>query len=107
MGIGGDKVNKTILIGSLLACVAALSFFLGVYAEDNSDEELQERIQEIDVKIKDKVSLMNIGQLRATIIEYSYCVNYEDYLESIDFPITEVDEMSCLNHLEEFLDRIQ
>jgi len=100
-------VNRKILIlfGMSLVSVGILGFTIGTIYGD-TDKEFQEKKKIVDAKILEKLELFNIGQLRAITIEYQYCVHWEDYLISIDSPITYVDKVGCLNHLEKFIDTV-
>ena len=95
-------MNKTIIV--IVLCCVIFTVGLGVHVL--ADNEFEQKLKIVDEKLKQKVDKMTIGQIRALIIEYHYCVYWEDYLISIDFPITYVDKVSCLNHIEEFLDLI-
>lgn len=96
------KVSVLLIIIAII-----ISFTVGIYADEQEDIELKDKIKIVDKKILEKLELMNIGQLRAIIIEYSYCVHYEDYLKTTDLPIKWVDKISCLNHLGNFVDGIK
>lgn len=95
-------MNKTIIV-TVLCCVI---FTVGLGVHVLADSQFEQKLKVVDDKIKEKVDKMTIGQIRALLIEYHYCVYWEDYLISMDYPITYVDKIGCLNYLEEFLDLI-
>lgn len=73
-----------------------------------SNDKFNEKLASMDSKIKEKIFLMNKVELLDFEIEYSYCTQYEEYLKSVDFPgATGENRVSCLEHLDEFLDKIE
>ena len=94
----------------LCICIIAIALIAGfgivIYADIHQDQKFDDKVKVVDEKIREKLEKMNIGQLRVVMIEYSYCVHYEDYLISIDFPSTYVNKIGCLNNLEKLVDGI-